>query len=69
MGIDRMSVAERIRLAQEILETVVAEQPRPPISEAMKQFLQSRIDDAKANPEDCVPWEEVYADAMARYAK
>ncbi|MBI1913168.1 MAG: hypothetical protein HYS12_00160 [Planctomycetes bacterium] len=37
LGIDRMTVAERIALVQEILDSVVAEQPRPPLSEAKRR--------------------------------
>ena len=37
LGIDRMTVVERIALAQEILDSVAAEQPRPPLSEAKRR--------------------------------
>ena len=36
LGIDRMTVVERIALAQEILDSVAAEQPRPTLSEAKR---------------------------------
>ncbi len=70
LGIERLSVAERIALAQEILDSVAAEQPPPPLSEAKRQELARRIADADAdaNPADCVPWEPVMAAALARYA-
>lgn len=45
MGIDKLAVAERIALAQEILESIAAEQPE---IEAVKQLLQLQIDDARA---------------------
>jgi putative addiction module component (TIGR02574 family) len=69
LGIDRMTVIERIALAQEILDSVAAEQPRPPLSEAKRQELDRRIADAAANPGDSVPWEEVEAAALARFAR
>ena len=59
MGIDRMTVRERIALAQDILDSVAADQPCPPLSEAKRQELARRIADADANPEDGVPWEQV----------
>ena len=68
LGIDRMTVNERIALAQEILDSVTAEQPRPPLSEAKREELDRRIADLEANPGDVVPWEEVKAepDELAR---
>ena len=69
LGIDRMTVIERIALAQEILDSVAAEQPRAPLSEAKRQELDRRIADQAANPGDGVPWEEVEAAALARFAR
>ncbi len=69
MGIDRMTVAERIALAQEILDSVAAEQPRPPLSEAKQRELDRRLAEHAADPTDVVPWEEVEAAALARFAK
>lgn len=69
LGIDRMTIGERIALAQDILDTVAAEQPRPPLSEAKKQELRRRIADADANPSDSVSWDEVKAAALARFSQ
>ncbi len=69
LGIDRMTIVERIALAQEILDSVAADQPRAPLSEAKRHELGRRIADQAANPEDCVPWEDVEAAALARFAR
>ena len=69
MGIDRMTIAERIALAQEILDSVAAEQPRLPLSEAKRQELDRRLADMAANPTDGVPWEQVEAAALARFGQ
>ncbi len=69
LGIDRMTVLERIALAQEILDSVAAEQARPPLSEEKRRELDRRIADEAANPEDGVPWEEVEAAALARFVQ
>jgi len=69
LGIDRMTVVERIALAQEILDSVAAEQPRAPLSEAKQRELDRRLADHAAHPEDGVPWEEVEAAALARFAR
>ena len=69
LGIDRMTVGERIALAQEILDSVAAEQPRGPLSEVKCRELDLRLADESANPGDGVPWEEVEAAALARFAR
>jgi putative addiction module component (TIGR02574 family) len=69
LGIHRMSVGERIALAQEILDSVAADQPATRLSEIKRQELERRRADAIANPDDCVPWEEVEAAAMKRFGR
>ena len=69
LGIDRLSVAERLALAQEILDSVAADQPLPPLSEAKRAELGRRLADCAANPSDEVPWEEAEAAALRRFAR
>lgn len=69
LGIDRMTVAERLALAQEILASIAAEQPRTTLSDAKKRELDRRIAELEANPNDGIPWEEVEAAALARFHK
>ena len=66
LGIDRMPVGERIALVQEILDSVAADQPRPPLSEAKKRELDRRLADLRENPDDGVPWVEAAALARCR---
>ncbi|HBI45905.1 MAG TPA: hypothetical protein DDY78_24075 [Planctomycetales bacterium] len=68
LDIDRMTVADRIALAQEILDSVAAEQP-PPLSETKRRELDRRLADHAANPADVVSLEEVEAAALARFAR
>lgn len=69
LGIERLSVGERLALAQAILDSVAAEQPLPPLSEAKRRELDRRVADADANPGDGVPWAEVEAAALARFGR
>jgi len=69
LGIYQLSIEQRIALAQEILDSVVAEQPTPTLSEAKRMELQRRMADHAANPDDVVPWEQVEAEALARFGK
>jgi putative addiction module component (TIGR02574 family) len=69
LGIDRLSVEDRIALAQAIWESISA-QPHPSLlTEAQRQELQRRIEDHEANPDDVVPWEQVKAEALARFRR
>ena len=66
LGIDQMAPAERLGLAQEILESLAAEQPLGPLSEAKRQELDRRLADTS---DDGVPWEQIEAAALARFAR
>jgi putative addiction module component (TIGR02574 family) len=67
LGILKLSADERIALAQEILDSVVAERNAPPLSQAKRQELQRRLDEHAAHPADVIPWEQVEAEALARF--
>jgi putative addiction module component (TIGR02574 family) len=69
LGIDRLSAAERIALAQEILDSVLAEQLLPPLSEARLQELRVRLTAHEADPSGVVPWEQIEAEAMSRFQR
>lgn len=69
LGIDQLSIPQRIAIAQEILDSVAAEQPSAPLSESKRQELQRRLADHIANPGDVVPWEQIKAEAIARFGK
>ena len=55
LGIYRLSMEQRIALAQEILDSVVADQSTSTLSEAKRQELRRRLVDHAANPNDVVP--------------
>jgi len=68
-GIDRLSVAERIALVQQIWDSIAVNPDQVPLTEAQRQELERRADDDDANPDDVVPWEQVKAEALARWAR
>lgn len=68
LGIDRMTVGERIALAQAILDSIAADQPRDPLSDLKRQELRRRVADHAASPDDVVSWDQVEAEAIARFA-
>jgi len=61
LGIDRLTVAQRIRLVEEIWDSIAAESAEIPVPDAQKQDLQRRLAGYEANPETGSTWEEVKA--------
>jgi len=63
LGIERLSVEERISLVEEIWDSIAEETP---LTEAQRLELDRRLQDHKANPEDVVPWDVVKASITTR---
>jgi putative addiction module component (TIGR02574 family) len=61
LGIDQLSVTERIALAQEIWDSIVAEQMVPDLTEAQQRELERRMANLDANPDNVLTWEEIKA--------
>ncbi len=69
LGIDRMSLDDRIALATAIWDSIAAEPHPPLLTEAQRLELDRRLADHAANPDDVVPWEQVKAEALARFQR
>ncbi len=69
LGIDRLSVEDRLALAQEIWDSIAADVERAPLTEAQRRELERRLADSLARPDAVTPWEEVKAKALARAQK
>ena len=69
LGIDRMSIDDRIALAIAIWDSIAAEPHAPFLSPSQRLELERRLADHAANPEDVVPWEQVKAEAFARFKR
>ena len=69
LGIDRLSVAERIDLVEEIWASIAAEVEQAPLTEAEQQEVDRRLANYHANPQAAIPWEQVEAEALARLRK
>ncbi|MBS9391373.1 MAG: hypothetical protein AN485_18200 [Anabaena sp. MDT14b] len=59
--IKALSIADRIRIVQDILESIAAEQAYPDLTTAQKRELDRRITDYEANPDDVMTWQEITA--------
>ena len=69
LGIDRLPVAERIVLVQQIWDSIAADPDQVPLTPAQRAELERRCDDDDANPDDAIPWEQVEAEALARWSR
>ena len=67
LGIDQMSVPERIALVQEILDSIAEETAPLPLTEEQRQEIDRRLAAHRANPQAAIPWEQVEAEALARF--
>jgi putative addiction module component (TIGR02574 family) len=66
LGIDRLSLAERLALVQDLWDSIAAEIEQAPLSEAQRQEVDRRLAAHEANPQAAIPWEQVEAEALAR---
>jgi putative addiction module component (TIGR02574 family) len=69
LGINRMSVPERIALAQAIWDSIAAEAESAPLTDAQKQEIDRRLAAHRADPQAAIPWEQIEAEALARMPK
>ena len=66
LGIERLSVAERLDLVEELWDSIASSTP---VTDAQRTELDRRLADHKSNPDDVVSWEEVSSSIVARLGK
>jgi len=59
--IERLSIAERVSLVEEIWDSIAASPERLPLTEAQRRELDRRLELHERQPERVTPWEEVRA--------
>jgi len=59
-----LSVADRVRLAEQIWDSVIEDEAEFSLSEAQEDVLRHRIATHRANPERGRSWEQVKADLL-----
>lgn len=67
LGIDQLSMGERIELVQAIWDSITSEPYPPLISEAHRRELDARLAAHEVDPTDVVAWEQIKSDALARF--
>lgn len=69
LGIDRLSVAERVRLVQDIWDSIAQDVEASPLTEAHKREVDRRLAAHRADPTAAIPWEQAEAELLARLRK
>jgi putative addiction module component (TIGR02574 family) len=67
LGLDKLSREERLALVQELWDSIAAEPSPDLLTDAQREELHRRAAEADANPDDGIPWEQVKAEARARF--
>jgi putative addiction module component (TIGR02574 family) len=61
LGLDQLGLDERLRLVEELCESIATTPGAVTLSEAQKGDLLRRLDVYRDNPKAGMPWEEVKA--------
>lgn len=69
LGIDQLTVEDRLALAEAIWESVERDVEQTPPTDVQRQELERRLADSIARPDAVVPWDVVKARALARAKK
>jgi putative addiction module component (TIGR02574 family) len=60
-AIKRLSVPDRVKLAQDIWDTLQLTAEELPLTEEQKRLLDRRLEEHRTDPSTAIPWEEVKA--------
>ena len=66
LGIDRLSVEERLALVEELLDSIAESTGELPLTQTQQAELDRRLAEHEAHPDDVVRWEDVKASIEAR---
>lgn len=66
LGIDQLSVPERVSLVHAIWDSIAADQSAVPLSDSQQQEILRRAAKHDGSPQPVVPWEQVRDEALAR---
>ncbi len=67
LGIDRLPVDQKVKLVQEIWDSIAQEVGALPPAPEERVELERRLAEDQASPEDVLTWDEIKADAAKRW--
>jgi putative addiction module component (TIGR02574 family) len=59
LGIDRLSLDEKIELAHDLWESIAADAELSPLTDEQKQMLDRRIAELDADPSIALTWDQI----------
>lgn len=59
LGIDRLPIADRLALLDEIWNSIAAAPEQLPVTEEQKHTIDRRIAQLEANPKDVLTWDDI----------
>jgi putative addiction module component (TIGR02574 family) len=68
-AIKALPIDDRVDLVHAIIETIDEEVENTPLTPAQIADLERRLEAYRKNPDDCIPWEQVEAEARARWGE
>ena len=69
LGIDRLSVDERLALVEEIWASICTDAKTLPLTDGQRAELDRRVAEDDAFPDDVMPWDEVKASVRSRLGR
>lgn len=66
LGIDRMSVDDRLDLMNQIWDSIATEGGQRSLSDARRRELERRLAEHAADADDVVGWDQIKTEALAR---
>ena len=69
LGIDRLTIDERLALVEEIWASICADGANFPLADAQRAELDRRVADDDAFPDDVIPWNDVKQSLRARLGR
>jgi putative addiction module component (TIGR02574 family) len=69
LGLDQLSIEDRLAVAEAIWDSVSREVAAAPLSAPQRAELERRLADSIARPDAVTPWEVIKARALARARK
>lgn len=67
LGLARLSFEEKLSLVQDLWDSLAADAAARPLNDALKAEIDRRLAAHEADPDAAIPWEQVEAEALARY--